>query len=242
MVSAYAFLRVYCRGTGYPFGPRSRWWAITVIVIISAISTGLGIAAVAASHHMRAAYVGLAVPSALWLQKPAAKRGTLEPARLAGWLTFPLRRMTDGMGDDLETWCAVRERVVAGLPRWVAEAAMYYHNQLTRLKDRLARQEMRRLRDSIRHKTHIVELIDLDTTPERVRAALQSDPATRDMGKYADDDLPRLARRLLSEAENELHRMLAYAYRHGYHDLLIYPSRTPPPGGMRWPSLERERR
>jgi len=43
--------------------------------------------------------------------------------------------------------------------------------------------------------------------------------------RYADDDLPRLARRLESDALNELNLFLAAVYRLGYHKLLIYPFR-----------------
>ena len=48
--------------------------------------------------------------------------------------------------------------------------------------------------------------------------------------KYRDDDQDRLARRLETEALNELHLFLAYAYRLGYHKMLIFPYR---PGAHR---------
>jgi hypothetical protein len=52
-------------------------------------------------------------------------------------------------------------------------------------------------------------------------------PATQHVPKYNDDDPQRLARRLEVEALNELHLFLAYAYRLGYHKMLIYPFRPP---------------
>jgi hypothetical protein len=71
----------------------------------------------------------------------------------------------------------------------------------------------------------VVRLIDLKTTASTLEMALRDHPATSDSRTYAVDDLPRLARRLTAEAENELHLFLALVYRHGYHRLLIYPFR-----------------
>lgn len=62
----------------------------------------------------------------------------------------------------------------------------------------------------------------------RLRAALQSHPSTSNAGKYDTSDPPLLARRLRSEAENELYLLLAWAYRRGHHKLLIYPFRPAP--------------
>ena len=44
-------------------------------------------------------------------------------------------------------------------------------------------------------------------------------------GKYTSGDLPHLADRLESEAQNELYLFLAQVYRLGFHRLLIYPLR-----------------
>jgi len=232
LVSAYIFLLLRCRGTGYPFGPRARWWAITIVVITAAVSTGLGLAAVAVGEHGLAAYVGLLLPSGLWLSKASAQRrpgASLVPEALAGWLTLPLLRLDDRMGDDMQDWCDIRLKVAASRPQWLADAAQYYYNQVaTRLRDAQARDQLSRWRESIAHKVRIVRLIGLDTTPARLQAVLQSHPSTRDTRKYHADDLSRLTRRLVSEAENELHLFLAYLYRLGYHKLLIYPFRTPP--------------
>jgi hypothetical protein len=233
MVSAYGFLSLRCRGAGHPFGPRSRSWAITVVVITATISTALGVAAVAASHHVRAAYVGVVLPSALWLGKASAqrsrRRGSLLPKPLVGYIALPLRRLDDRMGDDLQDWCDARSRAVSGKPQWVADAAQYYHNQVAgRLKDDRAREELNYWRQSIQHKIKIVQMIGRHEAPERLQAALQLHASTSNTHKYNAGDLPRLARRLQSEAENELHLFLASVYRHGYHKLLIYPFRPPP--------------
>ena len=62
MISAYGFLMLRYRRTGNPFGRRARWWAITIIVLTALISTGVGLAAVAAGNHVLAAFVGLILP------------------------------------------------------------------------------------------------------------------------------------------------------------------------------------
>jgi len=234
LISAYCFLLLRCRGAGHPFGPHSKPWAVTVIVSTAAISTALGVAAVAAAHHVRAAYVGLVIPSALWLGKAPAqrrrRRGRLLARRLAGYVALPLRRLDDRMGDDLQDWCDTRSKAAAGKPQWIAGAAQYYYNQAARrLKDDQAREELNRWRESIQHKIKIVQMIGRGDHPKWLQDALESHPSTSDTHKYDVGDPPRLARRLQAEAQNELHLFLSSVYRHGHHKLLIYPFRPPSP-------------
>lgn len=231
LVSAYGFLQLRYRKAGRPFGPHAKWWAAAVIVITAAVSTGLGVAAVAASHHVRAVYVGLILPSGLWLgesfNERARQRGSLVPKQLIARLTLPLRRLNDGMGDDMQDWCDARLRVVWQKPQRISDAAHYYYSQVAgRLKDVQAREELIRWRESIAHKVKIVLLIDREPTPARLHVALQSHPSTRNVRKYAPDDLPLLARRLEKEAESEFGLFLASLYRLGHRKLLIYPFRT----------------
>jgi hypothetical protein len=230
LVSAYGFLRLRCWRMGNPFGRRARWWAIGVVVLTAAISTGVGLAAIAAGGHTIAAYVGLILPSGLWLGKASGRRlyrtesGWIE--HLTALLTLPLRRLDDRMGDDMQEWCDARLMVASRMPQWLSDAAGYYYSQVGgRVKEGGAKAELGCWRESIGHKIKVVRLIGLDTTPERVQAALQLHPATSGSRRYAVDDLPRLARRLTAEAENELNLFLASVYRLGYHRLLIYPFR-----------------
>ena len=230
LVSAYGFLMLRCRGAGNPFGRRARWWAVGIIVTTAAVSTGVGLAAVAAGDHAIAAYVGLILPSGLWLGKASGHRARLSsgsrPGHLVAAATLPLRRLDERMGDDMQDWCDIRLRAACRTPQWLSDAAEYYYNQVTgRLRDRRACDQLGRWRESIQHKIAVVRLIDLQTTADRLEAALRDHPATSDGRKYAVDDLPRLTRRLIAEAENELHLFLALVYRHGYHRLLIYPFR-----------------
>jgi hypothetical protein len=227
LILAYGFLRLRCRGVGPPFGPRARPWALLIVVATAIVSTGVGLLLVAASRHMPAAYVGVVVPGGLWFSKlPPQRDRDLMHRTLAGVLTLPFSRLYDRMGDDMEHWCETRLRAAAAKPQWIADAVTYYHSQVQGgLRDRQARADLDRWRESITHKISIVRLISLDTTPARLRAALRTHPATQHVRRYGDEDLPRLARRLETEALNELHLFLAYIYRLGHHGLLIYPFR-----------------
>jgi hypothetical protein len=218
---ACLFLQMRCRGTGPPFGPRAKPWAIFIAVATAVASTGLGLLILAASHQAPAAYVGIVVPGGLWLTRV----GPPDRPR-AGWLTRPLSRLYDGMGEDMQAWCDIRHRAAAQEPQWISDAAKYYYDQVkVRIKDQRPLEELCDWRDSITHKISIVRLIHLDTIPARLHEALQSHSSTRNVRRYADDDLPRLARRLESDALNELNLFLAAVYRLGYHKLLIYPFR-----------------
>ncbi len=229
-VSAYAFLRLSCRRSGNPFGRRAKWWAMTVIVLTAIVSTGVSAAAVAVSDHARAAVLGLVIPSGLWIGQASTQRSLHRTATVlrtvVTCLTFPLRQLYDSMGEDMQEWCDTRRDAASRTPQRVADAAQYYHNQVaTRLTDTQAREPLDRWKESIDHKVRVIQLINLDTTPARLHAELQWHWSTRDYGKFAGGDLPRLAARLETDAQNELYLFLAYVYRLGHHNLLIYPIR-----------------
>lgn len=231
MISAYVFLRLRCRGRGDPFGVRARWWSMVIIGGAVVVSTALGLAVVAVSHHSPAAYVGVVLPSALWfgrssLGEVGGHRGTVAGPLIDGF-GFPLRHLDDLMGEDMQDWCDIRSRAVAGHPRWVAEAAQYYHAQTAGwVKDYQAREDLDYWREMIEHQIKMAQLADLDS-PVKLRAGLRSHPSTQNLRKYNPDD-PRLAERLCSAAENELRLFLSTLYRLGFYDLLIYPFRPPP--------------
>jgi hypothetical protein len=238
VISACAFLRLRCRGIGNPFGPLARRWSYTIIAITVVISVGLSLALVAASGQVRTAYVGFILPGGLWLAKVSGELGTgrsgMQPSGLAGCLTFPLRRLNDRMGDDLQYWCDDRSRAVADNPPWVSDAAQYYFNQVNgRLKDDRAQTYVNDLRESIKHKIKVMQMIEVEDTPARVEAALQSHSSTRDLHQFTIGDLFTLSRRLRTEAEHELDLLMAFAYRRGFYDLLIYPFRP-----SHWPARQ----
>lgn len=218
LLSACLFLRMRCRGVGPAFGPRARPWAVLIVTGTAIVSTGVGLLILAASHQPPAAYVAVVVPGGLWLTRMSPPRD--RPA----WL--PLSHLYDSIGDDMQAWCDIRHRAAAVETQWISAAAKYYFEQVKgRIKDPRAQRELCEWRDSIVHKISIVRLIDLDTTPARLQDSLQRHASTRTMRLPADDELPRLARRLESDALNELNLFLASVYRLGYRKLLIYPFR-----------------
>lgn len=223
------FLRLRYRGIGPPFGRRARPWALVIVIGTAVVSSGAGLLIVAASDHVHAAYAGIAVPLGLWF--PRIPPQDLTARTLGAWLALPFSRLYDRMGDDMQDWCDTRIRAAAPKPQWIADAVTYYYDQVRGLlKDGQARVLLDDWQESITHKIGIVRLIDLDTTPFRLREALQKHRSTQDIRRYTDEDLPRLARRLNSDALNELNLFLAYVYRHGYHKLLVFPFR---PGAQR---------
>jgi hypothetical protein len=157
---------------------------------------------------------------------PPQRDRALLPRTLSAVFTLPFSQLYDRMGDDMEDWCDVREAAAAVRPKSIADAVKYYHRNVAGgLSAPRALADLDRWRDSIVHKVSVVGLIDKDSDPARVRASLQLHPSTQSAHKYSDNDLPQLARRLESEALNELHLYLAYVYRLGHHKLLIFPSR-----------------
>jgi hypothetical protein len=231
LILAYTFLRIRCRGIGPPFGRRARYWAFFIVGGTAAVSTAIGMLIVAASSHSGAALVGVIVPVGLRLSKlPPQRDRDMQPRTMANLLTLPFSRLYDRMGDDMQDWCDARIEAARPNPRWIGDAAQYYWNQMRRVTDRQARDNLDHWRESIVHKVSIVRLIDLDASPARLQASLQLHPSTQHIRKYSDDDLLRLARRLESDALNELNLFLAYAYRLGYHKMLVYPFR---PGAHR---------
>lgn len=229
VITAYVFLWLRCRGIGYPFGRRARWWSYLIIAVAAIISGLLGLAAGAASGQLHVAYVGVVLPIGLLLGRDPGDRGTRE-GRAPGWLSqllsFPLHRLDDCIGDDMHYWCEERHRAVADSPQWVADAAQYYCNQVAgRIKDDRAQLYLGRLRESIQHKIKVIKVIELGDSQVRLHNALQAHPSTADQHQFAVGDLELLSRRLRTEAEHELDMLLDFVYRCGFHKLLIYPFR-----------------
>jgi hypothetical protein len=229
LVVACWFLRWRCRGIGPPFGPRARYWACFIVAATASVAAVVGVLLLATSRVP--AYIGILVPGGLWLSKlPPQRDRDMLPRAWPALLTLPFSRLYDRMGDDMQAWCDTRIEAARPRPQWIAAAAQYYWNQMGRVTDRRARADLDRWRDSIAHKIAMVNLIDLDPGPGRLRVSLQMHPSTQHARKYSEDDPARTARRLETEALNELNLFLAYAYRLGYHTMLIYPFR---PGAHR---------
>jgi hypothetical protein len=224
LLLACVLLRWRCRKIGPPFGPRARYWAFFIVLATASVSAIVGVLFLAVGHVP--AYVGILVPGGLWLSKlPPQRDRDMRPRVWPAMLTLPFSRLYDRMGDDMQEWCDTRIEAASPKPQWIAAAAQYYWYQMGRITDRRARADLDRWLQSITHKIAIVNLIDLEPGPRRLRASLQPHPSTQHTRRYNEDDPARTARRLETEALNELHLFLAYAYRHGYHTMLIYPYR-----------------
>jgi len=226
---ACLMLRWRCRGTGPPFGPRARYWAGLIVVATASAAAVVGVLCLAGGHVP--AYIGILVPGGLALGRlPPRRDQEMLPRRWPALVTLPFSRLYDRMGEDLQDWCDTRIEAARGRPQWIADAAQYYWNQLSRVTNQRARADLDRWLQSITHKIAMVKLVDLEPGPRRLSASLDVHPATQLSRKYRADDPTRTAARLETEALNELHLFLAYAYRLGYHDMLIYPYR---PGAHR---------
>jgi hypothetical protein len=223
LIVACLLLRMRCRGIGPAFGPRARYSASFIVVSTAVAATAVGLLIVAATRGP--AFVGVVVAGGLWFTKlPPQRDRDMLPRTWSAALTLPFSRLYDRMGEDMQDWCDTRIRAAAPKPQWITDAAQYYWNQMGRVTDQRARANMERWRDSIAHKISVVRLIDLGPDPGRLPISVQLHPSMRPARTF-DDDYARLARRLETEALNELHLFLAYAYRLGYHKMLIYPFR-----------------
>jgi hypothetical protein len=158
---------------------------LSIIAALVVLSTGIGLAYVTLSHHYGATHVGLVLPSVLWLGRASFNRDDgYRATTLVDVLLYPLRRLDDLMGEDMQQWCDVRSQAVAGHPAWVPDAAEYYRRQVpARVKDERALRDLDRWRQSIEHKIKAARLADLDS-PQRLREALNSHPSTRNSRKY----------------------------------------------------------
>ena len=238
--SAYVFLLLRCRGIGYPFGPSARWWATAVVLMTAIVATGLGVAAVAVSDHLRAIYIGVLVPSGLWLGRRSApnrsRRGTKLLRTFLTEVTVPLRCLDDCMGDDMQQWCDERSAAAGRSPELIYDAAEHYYLQVAnQVKDRQKHHDLDIRLGSIKHKVAIARLARLgNTRSARLRDGLQDHPSTRGNGKYSADDPLLLACRLESDATNELQLLLARIYQLGYRKLVTYRGfkPTPQPAGL----------
>jgi hypothetical protein len=232
LILASVLLRWRCRRIGPPFARHARPWAVLIVVATAIASAGAGLLLAAVSHHTVAAYAGLVVAAGLRFANvpPRGNRDLRPRSALASLPTLPFSRLYDRMGDDMREWCDIRIAAARPKPQWIADAALYYWGQVRgRLKDDRELAQLSWLRESITHKVGIIRLIYLDTSPELVLQALQTQAVTKGRRKYTDEDLQRLGRRLESDALNELNLFLGYSYRSGIYKLPIYPSRPPEP-------------
>ena len=232
-LSACLFLVLRCEGKGRVFGPRSRWWAVSVIALTGVLSTAAAFLTVTAAHHLPKAILGLGVlvPSSLWLgeirQGSAERRNAYRDASTL-WLTWLLARMGEAMAEDRMVWCEAHVD-----PHWETDellrAARFYHDYL---EERLSPEVRRRTRlrssmHNIEARLDLARFIENGAARAKVAAALGSSRLAQEARyRRSLDDLGRLAALLRHEAQRDVARMLAAAYNAGFHRLARYSRRS----------------
>jgi hypothetical protein len=247
--SATFFLLLRCEGRGRAFGPRSKPWALLVILLTSLLSAGGAAALAVLGRYVPAVILslGIAAPGSLCLGRirdGIPERRSVYGAASTLWLGFLLARMTEGMAEDKLQWCE-RHVDAAWHPDELIMAAHYYHDYLN---ERLSAEDRKRYRirallQDVETRLDIVRIIDARAPRSKVVAAINQSRLGREARYQRNlDDLGRLGGRLEHDARRALERMLAAAYVTGLYRLDRYaaPVKEPSPepaeraGSPRW--------
>lgn len=247
--SATFFLLLRCEGKGRAFGPRSRGWAVAVIVLTSLLSAGGAAGLAVLGRYVPAVIMslGIAAPGGLCLGR--IREGIPERRSVYGtvstlWLGWLLARMSEGMAEDKLQWCE-RHVDAAWQPDELILAAHYYHDYLNeRLSaDDRKRYRIRALLQDVETRLDIAMIIGARAPRSKVIAAISQSRLGKEARYQRNlDDLDRLGGRLENDARRALERMLAAAYTSGLYRLERYarPVREPSPepaeraGSPRW--------
>ncbi|GGS92535.1 hypothetical protein ACIBIZ_36830 [Nonomuraea spiralis] len=233
VISAVVFLLLRCQGRGRPFGPAGWRLALTVSLLTGGLSAGVALAGHALLDDALATVLGAVAPSGLWLSQMRAKqdeRRSLGREVATFWLVSLLTRLDQAMAEDERVWCEKRVD-----PSWnvyeLSLAAARYHE---RIRDRLSADDRRRERvharlDAVERRLDVAALIEDGAARSKVATALTLSRHTRTprYERYLGN-LNRLHGVLRHDAENDVLRLLAAAYRAGYRSLPGYvpPSRA----------------
>jgi hypothetical protein len=236
-VSAAFFLQLRCEGKGRMFGPRSRWWAQSVILLTGVLSTCAALVALIVVHRLPSAFVSLGVvaPSGLWLGQIRSDNGdrpSLYRDASTFWLTWLLARMQEGMAEDRMGWCDAHTDLSWDTDE-LAMAARFYHDYL---QERLSAEERRRYRISaltrnIEVRLDVARVVDGSAGRAKVVATLNASRLAQEARyRRSLDDLTRLGNLLRHDAQRDLGRLLVVAYNAGFRRLERYrrPLRTLP--------------
>ena len=240
-LSALFFLGLRCQGKGRPFGPRSRRWALPVVVLIGSISTASASLLALLGYYAPAALFvfGVAAPGSLCIDRlrdDMPHRRSTAAAAATLWLSWLLIRLDDEMAEDKRCW--VENRIDFD---WRDDelllAAHSYHDFLD---DRLPERERRRHRihavlGNIEIRLDIARLIDSDLPHGKLREEILASRLGKDPRYRRNlDDLTMLGRRLRHDATKEIDKLLAVAYSNGLYRLERFrPPSVPVPTGSR---------
>jgi hypothetical protein len=236
--SATFFLLMRCEGKGRAFGPRSWRWALLVIVLTGALSTGGALALAALGHYALPAAVlsvGIAAPGALCLERiregiPERRSAYIAAATL--WLSWLLARMSEGMAEDKLEWCERRVDHAWRGDELIMAAHSYHDYLIEHLSDEdRKRYRIRALLQDAEARLDIAMLIDARATRSRVAAAIKASRFSREARYQRNlDDLTWLGDRLSFDARRDVERMLSAAYASSLYRLERYvpPARRAP--------------
>ncbi|GGO71355.1 hypothetical protein [Nonomuraea cavernae] len=233
MVSAIGFLLLRCQGKGRPFGPAGRRLAVAIVMLTGLVSASVALVGGIVLDQYLSTLLGAVAPSGLWFSQVRAgepERRTVGKEMATFWLVSLLARLDQAMAEDQRVWC---ERRVDD--SWsvyeLSLAAIRYHE---RICDRLAPEQRRRERvharlEAIERRLDVAALIEDGASRSKVVTALGGSRHTK-LARYERylHDLTRLHGILRHDAENDLLRLLASAYRAGHRSLPRYvpPSRS----------------
>lgn len=249
--SATFFLLKRCNGKGRPFGPRSRWWAVLVIVLTSLLSACGAVILAVLGRYVPAVImslgIGVAAPGGLCLgriREGIPERRNAYGAALTLWLGWLLARMNEGMAEDKLRWC---ERYIDA--SWQPdELIMAAHHYYKYLEEHLSDEDrksyrIRSLLQDLEIRLDFVLLIDSDVPRSRVIAVIKASRVGKE-ARYQRylDDLPRLGSRFEHDARRYLERLVAASYLTSHYRLERYlpaaprlsPEPAEPTGSPRW--------
>ncbi|NUR91380.1 MAG: hypothetical protein HOY71_45530, partial [Nonomuraea sp.] len=218
---------------GRPFGPAARWITLTVVLLTGLVSAGVALLTGVLLDEYLATALGAAAPSGLWLSQMRGReedRRSLAREAATFWLVTLLARLDQAMAEDRLVWC--EKRVDESWTVYeLSLAAFRYHE---RIKERLGPEERRRARlharlDAIERRLDVAALIEDGAPRSKVVTALRGSRHTRSprYERYLGD-LTRMHGILRNDAENELVRMLTFAFSCGYRTLPVFvpPARS----------------
>ncbi|MFD1542586.1 hypothetical protein [Nonomuraea guangzhouensis] len=233
IASATGFLLLRCQGRGRPFGPAGWWLAVVIILLTGLVSSGVALVSGALLGNSLSTVLGAAAPGGLWLSQMRSRedeRRSLAKEAATFWLVSLLARLDQAMAEDQRRWC---ERRVDD--SWsVYELSMAAHRYHERIGERLSPEERRKERvharlDAIERRLDVAALIEDGAPRSKVITALRGSRQTR-LARYERyvNDLTRLHGILRHDAESDVLRLLASAYRAGYRSLprFVPPARS----------------
>ncbi|MGW0804589.1 hypothetical protein [Nonomuraea sp. NPDC002799] len=246
IVSAAGFLFLRCQGKGRPFGPKARWLTIAIALITGALSATVALVSGAVLNDNLATVLGAVAPSGLWFSQMRAKENERRSATREAatfWLVSLLARLDEAMAEDQRVWCEKRVDESWSVYE-LSLAANRYHDRIAeRLSPEARRRERVRARlEAIERRLDVAALIEDGASRSKVVTALNGSRHTR-LARYERylNDLTRLLGVLQHDAESEVLRLLAVAYRAGYRSLPAFVPRTAVARASDAPSVRRAR-